>query len=229
MTIQTTQLKTIDIKKLSPHPQHINRMSEELLSKLKENIAHTGIHQPLLVRERSGKKGAYDILDGHSRWQALKALNEKSVQCIIVKADEPIAELLIGSLNALRGSENPYERALLVNRLTEHLPKKTLVTLLPESEAQLEDLLQLLKHNEDEQKKTIQKMIKKASEQLPVHVSFLLKQSDADELKMALDHFRTEDDKDDSEAFVAMIHVVVKEHGIQRITEDNTGKEVQGK
>jgi len=61
----------VPIEKVHPNPDQPRRtFTEEQLQELAASIKEKGIIQPLVVRERPGDKGAYEIVAGERRWRA---------------------------------------------------------------------------------------------------------------------------------------------------------------
>ena len=149
--------REIAIERLRPHPLNANVMPEALLGKLRRHIARTGRYEPLVVRPlRRGADGPdYQVLNGHHRLEALKALGHSAVLCEVWDVDDREALVLLATLNRLEGRDDPSRRAALVSRLAG-----------AEGEAALQKLARLLPEN----RSALQKALALAREPLPMPV-----------------------------------------------------------
>jgi ParB-like chromosome segregation protein Spo0J len=141
---ETGQLLRLPLARLRPHPANPNWMDEERLGKLVENIAREGEYPPLVVRPYPKETGAYQVLDGHQRWEALKRLNHNEAWCYLWPCDDRTALLLLATLNRLEGTDEPLKRAELLRDLAALAPLEELAALLPEDAATIHQNLELL-------------------------------------------------------------------------------------
>jgi ParB-like chromosome segregation protein Spo0J len=119
-------------------------MGEEQLSKLAENIARESEYPPLVVRPHPQEEGAYQVLDGHQRWEVLKRLGHEQALCYIWPCDDRTALVLLATLNRLEGTDEPLRRAELLRDLAAFMPVNELAALLPEDAAAIHQNLELL-------------------------------------------------------------------------------------
>lgn len=119
-------------------------MGEEQLSKLAENIARESEYPPLVVRPHPEEKGAYQVLDGHQRWEVLTRLGHEQALCYIWPCDDRTALVLLATLNRLEGTDEPLKRAQLLRDLAALAPVEELAALLPEDAAAIHQSLELL-------------------------------------------------------------------------------------
>ena len=136
----TNQIQTIKIVKLFAHPDNPNRMSRDTFSKLVRNIERTGRYEPIVVRP---KGDVFEIINGHHRVKALKALNHKSADCLIWDVDDKEADILLATLNRLSGSDELARKIALLRRLNEQMKTRELGRLLPQTAKQIERLTNL--------------------------------------------------------------------------------------
>ncbi len=145
-------LRWLALDALEPHPENANRMPPDLLEKLKGHIERTGLYEPLIVRptaatgSRKPKASAsarYQILNGHHRAQALRALGHRRARCDVWEVGDEEARVLLATLNRLQGRDDPKARALLAARLAEGRSAQDLARLLPEPAEAVERLLRL--------------------------------------------------------------------------------------
>ncbi len=149
------QIRLVAIEKLIGNPDSPNRMSKGKFNKLVRNIERTGLYEPLIVRllksdrgracpERSRREArdteAYEIINGHQRWQALRKLGFERVDVIVWDVDDVQADVFLATLNRLGGSDVLDKKLSLLKRLSEKLEAACLAKLLPQSAGQIERL-----------------------------------------------------------------------------------------
>ena len=156
----TNQILPIPIESLIPHPDNPNRMSKKKFAKLIRNIERTGRCEPLVVRpcpatdchscesrnpdtDVGGKPDCLQILNGHSRWKALRQLGYKTVEVIVWDIDDEEADILLATLNRLGGSDVLEKKLSLMARLTQHQPSRDLAKRLPHTAGQIHRLAQM--------------------------------------------------------------------------------------
>lgn len=136
----TTEIKSIAIDKLVPHPDNPNRMSKANFAKLIRNIKRTGRYEPLVVRPCPDKQGYFQIINGYHRWQALKELGYKAADAIVWDIDDEQTDILLATLNRLGGSDVLEKKLALLRRLNERWNTRELAKLLPQTKKQIERL-----------------------------------------------------------------------------------------
>ena len=110
----------IGTAQICPNPYQPRRIfSDETLRELAESIRQYGILQPLLVRERAGEPGEYEIIAGERRWQAAQIAQLHEVPVIILDVDELAAFRIALIENLQREDLNPIDEALGYKRLME--------------------------------------------------------------------------------------------------------------
>ncbi len=144
-------IQSIQLDRLRAHPANSNVMPEHLIAKLADHIDKTDRYPPLIVRQlpahgEAGDAPFYQILDGHHRAVALKRLGKPSAECVVWKADDHEALLLLATLNRLQGQDDPRRRAALIGALADRHDTITLAGLLPERADQLKKLLEINAH-----------------------------------------------------------------------------------
>lgn len=137
-------MTSIAIDLLVSHPANANRMSEALFDKLVEHIRANRRYPAVIVRPHPIEAGRYEILDGHHRVLALRRLRRRKVDCDVWKVDDSQADLLLLTLNRLRGEDDPQRRADLLQRLMKNMDVAALAAKLPEDAARIGKLLALL-------------------------------------------------------------------------------------
>jgi hypothetical protein len=161
----TNQVQSVAIDKLIAHPDNPNRMSKTNFAKLVRNINRTGRYEPLLVRpahaaptdrtppggitrgvsrNRNGTVGAaFQIINGHHRWQVLKELGYKTADVIVWDIDDGQTDILLATLNRLGGSDVLEKKLALLKRLNIRMEAATLARILPQTTKQIKRLTQL--------------------------------------------------------------------------------------
>jgi ParB-like chromosome segregation protein Spo0J len=119
-------------------------MAADLVEKLRAHIRRTGRYPHVIVRPHPTEIGHFEILDGHHRVSILRELGHTEARCDVWDVDDREAKLLVGTLNRLEGQDLPLRRAQLIHELLAEWNATDLAGLLPETEAQIADLQNLL-------------------------------------------------------------------------------------
>lgn len=186
-------MKTIATNNLFPDKRNANVCTPEVLAKLKRNIQRQGYYPAVLVRPHPKEEGHYVIIDGHHRVEVLKDLGHTEVQCQVFDVDEKQAAILLATLNTLRGTDHLQKRAELIESLTTFMPLNELALLLPETNAQIDDLLKLARLDLSEIENSLKASIEKEQQSLPVPLSFLVSQEEAEMITKTLHRFHSQD------------------------------------
>lgn len=114
--IARDDIKEIPLKKLVPRETNANSMNPNYLALLKRNISEQhGLTEMIVVCPHPDKEGYFEILDGHQRVRAYKALDFEEILCDIwdVKSEEDkiILEL---TLNDLSGQTSTGKRSKIL-------------------------------------------------------------------------------------------------------------------
>lgn len=181
--------KEIKLECIQPDSRSSNRMDDERFRKLVNNIRHTKQIQPLLVRPDNKKSSQYFLIDGHHRLKALQVLDWKTAPVIVWDIDEKEAGLLLATLNTLRGEEHPQKRAELLESLLETFDPKDLAELLPESEAEILNLIKMFQLEEKTLEAEIKRQVEAEAQTLPVMLNFVLSAEEAELVKTTLEKF----------------------------------------
>ncbi len=133
----------IPLTQLRRRADNANVMPESLLVKLVGHIGRTGRYPHLIVRPMPGEAGAYEILDGHHRAEALRRLGRATARCEVWEVDDDEALVLLATLNRLQGRDEVRRRADLLESLRQRFGAQRLPQFLPEDAARLERLRQV--------------------------------------------------------------------------------------
>jgi len=134
------QVTSIPIDKLIAHPGCPNRMSKRNFTRLVRNIERTGRYEPLVVRRQDDN---FQIINGHNRCRALKQLGYEAVDAIIWDVDDAETDILLCSLNRLKGSDVLDKKLSLLDRINRDMPAREMSKLLPYTCSQIEKLRSL--------------------------------------------------------------------------------------
>ncbi len=169
---------------LLEHPENSNFMNADTTQKLKRHIERTGRYEPLIVRLHPSEEGKFQVINGHNRLRVLRALNYQIAHCVVWDLDDDQTRLYLATLNRLSGSDVPERRAVLLENLLATFDIDELSSLLPDSEKQIEELRRLSRIESDDF--TPQAT---AGERftVPVILDFILEESEAKEVNLALD------------------------------------------
>jgi len=83
--MQHSEIVTLSIRDLIPHPRNPRKISQEDLNRLCDSIRQNGYwqHRPMAVEPVPDKPGKYYILDGNQRKKALGRLKRYEAPCMI--------------------------------------------------------------------------------------------------------------------------------------------------
>ncbi len=123
-----------------PHPDNPNHMSRPTFTRLVRNIERTGLYEPLIVRPAPGRKGCYQIISGHHRYQALRQLGYEKANVIVWQVDDAQTDILLATLNRLEGRDMLDKKLALLRRAMRRAPACELAKRLPYTATQLERL-----------------------------------------------------------------------------------------
>ncbi|MCL4197796.1 MAG: ParB/RepB/Spo0J family partition protein [Phycisphaerales bacterium] len=133
----------IPLTQLRSRADNANVMPEGLLVKLAGHIERTDRYPHLIVRPMPGETGAYEILDGHHRTEALRRLGRTAARCEVWEVDDDEALVLLATLNRLQGRDEVRRRADLLESLRQRFGEQRLPQILPEDAERLERLRQV--------------------------------------------------------------------------------------
>ena len=203
-------LRNIPLSALHPDPRNPNVCHSETLDKIAKHIERTGLCPYLIVRPHPTNPDEYYIVDGHHRLLILKRQGRESVECQVWDIDEKEAALMLASLNRLRGTDDFHKRAELLQELSQNYSVKELELLVPESAAQIEDMLATLHLDMEALEDAFQKQTALEESTLPVPLAFVVSVEGAQVVEKALEQFKTPEN-DRGEALVAICKSLTKE------------------
>jgi len=159
-TKNQNRVSSIPIDRLIAHPGGPNRMSKRNFARLVRNIERTGRYEPLVARpcpagnchscesrnpEAGGhtKHDCFQIINGHNRWLALRQLGYETADAVVWDLDDDEADILLCTLNRLKGSDVLKKKLALLKRLNRKMNARELAKLLPFTCSQIEKLKNL--------------------------------------------------------------------------------------
>jgi len=117
--------QTLPIESLEPGPfQPRGPMDDEALAELAASIEEHGVLQPILVRPKPNKPGAYEIIGGERRWRASQRARLHEVPVVVREMDDRAAMAAGLVENLQREDLNALEEAEGYRRLTEEFGLK---------------------------------------------------------------------------------------------------------
>ena len=147
LPMQLSHLALVPIEKLHPNTWNHNKVSQELLHKirhgLKEYKQATGTYLPILVRPHPKIKSHYEIVDGEHRYLLYRdEFKEQQVPVIVQQLTDSLARKMTVRTNYLHGDPDPLRYAELLTDLIKNGESlSNLSEGLPESEEELKSLL----------------------------------------------------------------------------------------
>jgi len=176
------RVSSIPIDRLTAHPNNPSRMSKRSFARLVRNIERTGRYEPLVVRpcparschscesrnpEAGGqaKHGCFEIINGHHRCRALRELGYKSIDALVWDLNDAETDILLCTLNRLKGSDVLDRKLALLKRLNRNMEAREMAKILPFTPSQIERLGNL---------KVPSAPAKLGAESLPVPMVFFL-------------------------------------------------------
>lgn len=116
------------------------------LAELSESIAVHGVLQPILVRERPGKSGRYEIIAGERRWRASQKAQLHEVPVIVYNFDDVTALQVALIENLQREDLNAMEEAQGYRRLMDEFghTQEKLAAALGKSRSHIANMVRLL-------------------------------------------------------------------------------------
>ncbi len=176
-------LQSIALADLHPHPLNANVMADDRFLKLQAHVDRSGRYPPPVVRP---VPDGFQILDGHWRIAALEALGYDHADCLVWEVDDAEALLLLATLNALRGEDNPGQRARLLAELAADASLAELTVWLPESEVELAASLDALTFDGDAVLAELEAQAAQAAAAAPQLFTFLVEPAAAPTVATAI-------------------------------------------
>lgn len=137
----------VPVEAISPNPDQPRRhFDAAALQELADSIRQKGIIQPLIVREKDGDPGRYEIVAGERRWRAAQIAQLHELPVIIRDfSDSEVLEIAIIE-NIQRAELNAIEEALAYRQLMDRFghTQEKIAEALSCSRSHIANLLRLL-------------------------------------------------------------------------------------
>lgn len=160
---------------IDPAPWNVNKVSPEMMWKLRSYIEREGLVQPLIVRPVGGR---FEMVGGHHRLQILRDdMHWPEVPCVVVNVDERRAKIMSVNLNELSGDPVPHLMAALVHDLSRDTSLEDLSTILPYSENELADFEELLRLP-DGLAAFVEEQVEKEKREAPTVLTFVVERAE---------------------------------------------------
>jgi len=174
------ELVEINVNGLEPNTWNPNRMAEEMYEKLREYVKKEGLVEPIVVRRKGDR---YEILGGYHRWNVAKELGYETVPCAVVEMDDRRAKVLSVNLNEMKGQSVTSLLSELIYDLNKELTLEDLQTMMPYTEGELKDCLEIMKIP-DGLEALLNEQVEQAERERPHILSFVV--DDAEPVEKAL-------------------------------------------
>jgi ParB-like chromosome segregation protein Spo0J len=188
MSQKAPKRMSLPLASLQPNPKNSNVVPDDVLAKLQKNIKRTGLYPPLIVRIMPN---GYQILDGHHRKIVLERLGKTEADCDVWDITDRESDVMLATLNTLRGTDDLRLRAALIDSLLQTVPIDQLAEMLPESKSGLEDLQKLTLVDLDALDIAARTAVEKADAEAPQPLSFVLYPEQFVKVRNALEHMKT--------------------------------------
>ncbi len=139
--------RTVGIDQLEPGEfQPRGAMDPDALDELSRSIAVHGILQPILVREKPGEAGHYEIIAGERRWRAAQKAQLHEVPILVRNFDDVTALEVALIENLQRQDLNAIEEAAGYRRLMDEFShtQEKLAAALGKSRSHVANMVRLL-------------------------------------------------------------------------------------
>jgi ParB-like chromosome segregation protein Spo0J len=133
--------KSIPLELLVEAPWNANRVPAALLAKVRQSLVQFGVVENLVARRHPSDAGKYEVVSGNHRLRVLRELGHPSAPVVVVELDDARARVLAQTLNRTRGADDPQAYARLLEEVLAELDVEEVTTLLPESEATIDQAL----------------------------------------------------------------------------------------
>lgn len=137
----------VPVEAISPNPDQPRRnFDAAALKELSDSIRQKGVIQPLIVREKAGEPGRYEIVAGERRWRAAQIAQLHELPVIVREfSDSEVLEIAIIE-NIQRAELNAIEEALAFRQLMDRFghTQEKIAEALSCSRSHIANLLRLL-------------------------------------------------------------------------------------
>lgn len=140
----TPDVRVVDVASIEVNEWNPNAMDMETFNILVETVRAEGMNQPVLVREKPGEEGTYQLVDGEHRFKASKAAGLKKIMVIVVPYSDDMAKMRTISMNHIKGEYIPLKMAKLLAELQETYSEDEIRRMTGVREEEFANLINLL-------------------------------------------------------------------------------------
>ena len=133
----TPALLSLPLSLLHPHPLRATSTVRRHCSLLARHIAATGLYEPLIVRPHPQRPGAYELLHGHTRLEALRHLQHTHATCLLWRLSDLQALRWLATVHRLASKEKASRRLAVLTALLQQETPAALAEWVPEDAATL--------------------------------------------------------------------------------------------
>jgi ParB/RepB/Spo0J family partition protein len=180
----------ISLDKIIENPKNPNAMSDVDFKKLVSNIKRTGNCPPLIVRPMPDNGGStYMLIDGKHRREALLKLGKKEWECYVWHGSDKEADIALATLNTLRGSDDHFKRAELIDSLLkiDGMDAESLALVVSDTRTEIEDYQRLMAVDA-ETIAAMERVLAPEPEDTAMKMTFALFPGQYENVRRALDH-----------------------------------------
>lgn len=137
-------IRVVPVADIEVNDWNPNAMDMETFNILVETVRKEGMNQPILVREKQGEAGKFELIDGEHRFKASKAAGLQKIVVIVVPYSDSMAKVRTISMNNIRGEYIPLKMAKLLAELQEEYSEEEIRRMTGVKEEEFANLLNLL-------------------------------------------------------------------------------------
>lgn len=133
--------KEIPLSRLVEAEWNANRVKKGTLEKIRRSLVRFGCVENLVARPHPTHEGCFEVLSGNHRLRLFGELGYRTVPVVVVSLEDAQARLLAQTLNRTRGRDDPQAYGELLERILSELDVSEVVSVLPETEATIDQVL----------------------------------------------------------------------------------------
>lgn len=126
------KVRMVPLRDLHNAPWNANRVTDDVLEKVRRSVADFGIVENLVARPRP--EGGFEVISGNHRLGIYRELGMAKAPVHVVEVDDARARILAQTLNRTRGADDPEAYARLLEEVLSEMDMADVLAYLPESE-----------------------------------------------------------------------------------------------
>lgn len=115
------EIKELRLDDLEPFPLSLQTYEGERLAQLMNDIESNGLNSPIIVRPKGTEK--YEIICGHNRVKAMRALGHDTIKAIVKRLTDEKAEDIFYGSNLNQQSFNDWNYAQKIRAIQYYVKK----------------------------------------------------------------------------------------------------------